>query len=460
VKSRLLSPRRKSPSPFLLFILPAALSFLAGCGSGPSSGTVNTLNRMIAAQNFKGAEAYITKHSDQYGYKNKVLYRLDLGAVQNFAGDYQDSNLSFQAADDRMEELYTQSLTKAAGMLVLNDTTVDYMGEPFERALGRVFHALNYVFLGQLEEALVESRNAEFFLSNLNDKMGGKNTYKDDAFVRYMDALFYADEGQSDDARISSEAADKAYQWYGGDYDTREPSFNLPDQMPQGAGELVFIHYNGLAPRKVSKTVQVAWGRAIILTQDNGQGDPDYNKFNALKAGIAGNAITVSYPQFAQTPYRIAASIVNAGDQSQPTQLAEDVSAIAIKSLKDRSAAIMGRAIARATIKFVIAKAAQNAATEACNKEFGSGSWQATACNVASGVLAQGAAAATEVADTRSWTTLPSQIRISRMRLQAGTYPVRVDFKDARGGLVFSHVFPDVKIENGRRTYLAWRTGT
>src|SRR5205807_1189644 len=134
----------------------------------------------------------------------------------------------------------------------------DYAGEPFERALTNVFRALNYVFLGKPDEALVESRKVELFLDELNRGMGRRSAYKDDAFARYLDALLYEDQGQPDDSRISMEAAGQAYQWYASDYHVPPPSFDLTGD--RGSGELVFIHYNGVAPRKISKSFQVAWG--------------------------------------------------------------------------------------------------------------------------------------------------------------------------------------------------------
>jgi hypothetical protein len=45
-----------------------------------------------------------------------------------------------------MEALYTKSISKGAGRYILNDNTVDYAGEVFERALTNVFRALNLPF--------------------------------------------------------------------------------------------------------------------------------------------------------------------------------------------------------------------------------------------------------------------------------------------------------------------------
>ncbi|MBI3551052.1 MAG: hypothetical protein HY077_00920 [Elusimicrobia bacterium] len=436
----------------------AALFLLCGCGSGPSGSSKKQINTLLAQQNFSAAEQFVDGLKEsEYKKKNMVLFYLDKGLIEHHEGKYKESDQSLDAAEKRMEELFTKSVTKTAGMLVLNDNTVDYAGEPYERALTNVFRALNFVFLNQPEEALVESRKVEQFLQELNDRLGGKKVYKDDAFARYLDSLLYADEGKMDDARISMEAATQAYAWYAKDYNTPEPRFEFPkNEGPHG--ELVFVHYNGIAPRKISKTFQIAWGQAIALAQQSN--DPDKQQFeNGLRAGILGHAITVSYPEYVQDPFTIAGSEVKAGEEAPgETVLMEDVSAIATKTLADRNALIKTRAIARATIKFVIAEAVAKAAKDACARQYGANSWQCLVGGGAARMTAHGVAAATEVADTRSWTTLPSQIRMARLKLPVGKHDVRVDFKNAAGGVVSSHVFKDVQIRKSKRTYLSLRT--
>ena len=109
---------------------------------------------------------------------------------------------------------------------------------------------------------------------------------------------------------------------------------------------------------------------------------------------------------------------------------------------------IMTRAIARAAIKYILA----HAASQAVGKQFGQGWGLLT--QVGTNIIA----AATEVADTRSWTTLPSQIRMARIKVPPGIHTVRVDFKDQAGYVIESHVFPGVRIKKFTRSYLAFRT--
>lgn len=429
----------------------AAAACLPGCG--PSHHTKKTLNAHLAAQDFPSAEAYLqTVKDSEYTRKNQVLYYLDLGLIQHHAGKFKESDASFEKAENRMIELYTKSATKAAGTMLLNDMTMDYGGEAYERALTNVFRALNFVFLGLPDEALVESRKVEAYLDELSRGKNSRRAYKDDAFARYLDHLLYLDADKQDDARISLEAAEAAYGWYAKTYNTPKPAFDLPSD-PE-AGELVFIHYNGVAPRKISKTFQVAWNEAALAVNAlKAKNDPEANSAqfkNALAAGITGKAITVAFPEYVQDPYLIAGSEVRVGEASAPTRIMEDISAIAHKDLADRLAAIRARALARAMIKYIIAQAATKAAEDKYGKNSGMAIFTKITANVG--------AAATEIADTRGWTTLPSQIRLARLRLPPGAHEVSVEFQNAAGHPVLTERFKGVRIQKGRRTYLSFRT--
>jgi uncharacterized protein len=431
----------------------APLFFLAACG-GPSTQARKEINRLIAEQKYEDARVKIEgAKMKEYGPKNAVLYNLDMGVVLHHAGRYKESDQFLDRAENRMKELYTKSVSKAAGTLILNDNTVDYAGQPYERALTNVLRALNYVFLGQPDEALVESRKVEQYLEELRANAGKGTAYKDDAFARYLDSLLYADGEKADDARISLEAAQKAYGQYAKAYAMAAPPLDAPD-LPRDKGEIVFIHYNGLAPRKVTKTHQIAWGRALATVNSaKEEGDAsasDPRVANAIRAGIADKSITVAFPEYVQDPFMVNGSEIEVGEARAQTKLFENVSAIAMKDLQDRMPGITARAIARATIKFILAKAA----TDEAEKKYGKGTWQATLASVAANVTA----AATEIADTRSWTTLPSQIRLARLRVPPGQHEVTIRFLDSSGAVVSTQIFKDIAVKKGRRTYLHHRT--
>lgn len=444
--------------------------------------------------------ALIENSPCRYGRKEKALYRLDLGAALHYAGKYAESERHFDKAEKRMEELYTKSLTQMLGTLVINDASMEYAGEPHERALLHIFRALNYVGLGNISEALVESRKVEVFLGELNRKAGDKSVYRDDAFARYLDSLLYEDMGNTDDARVSLEAAKKAYSWYEADYHTPTPRFSLEKNAPS-AGELVFIHFNGMAPRKTSKVLSLTQEKAIGIAlraaapDENGPfrkalstlgiqtAGLEYSKdaqepqdasqedlgglleFLGQKASASPRAeersaqppadsqqIVISFPVYVAAPPAAAGSVVAVDGQDKgETVLMEDISAIAIKALEDRMNQVRVRAIARATIKYILAKAAADLAAKQCEK---APSMLIDMCKKTARKLAEAVVAGTETADTRSWGTLPAEIRMARVSLLPGLRQVEVRFMGASGEALGKRGFQDVRIEPGKRTYL------
>lgn len=438
---------------FLRRVAAGAAVFLAAC-AGPSRSYRAGLNSMIAAADYGSARAEIERLKESgYGRKNAVLYYLDLGMVQHDAGLYRDSDASFAASEDRMEELFTKSVSRRAAAFLLNDNTTEYAGEVFERALMNAIRALNYVFLGSSDDALVEARKVTAYLARFNSFMEGKSGYRDSAFAQYLSGMLFEQTGADDDARICYAAAAEAYKWYGNDYGTPEPHFggvpSYADLDRQGLGEVVLLHYNGKAPMKVSRSFQVAWNEAITAVNQSGDEEAGSSGFrNALRAGLLGSAITVSYPEYVQDPYRITASRVNAGGFSADSQLMEDVSAIARRSLQDRNAAIKTRAIARAAIKYALAKAA----ADKVEKRSGSG------LGLLARMVTSAVSAASETADTRGWTTMPAQIRMARVAVPPGKRDVTVTFTGRDGEPEGSYTFRDVEVVRGRRTYLHYRT--
>ncbi|MCR4293918.1 MAG: hypothetical protein NUW21_00165, partial [Elusimicrobia bacterium] len=237
---------------------------------------------------------------------------------------------------------------------------------------------------------------------------------------------------------------------YASAYGLPAPSLE-PAGASNGGGELVFLHYNGVAPRKVSKSFSVAWRDAAIALDASKDDEAESAKAkNAIRAGLLGKSITVSYPDYVQDPFQIAGSAVEAAGVTAPTELAQDLSSIARKDLAERQAVIRTRAIARATVKYVLAKAV----SDQVSKKYGKNSWQHLLAQAGSAATS----AATEGADTRAWATLPAQFRVARLRLPPGTHDVVVKYLGPSGAELSNRTFKDVVIRKGRRTYLHDRT--
>ena len=64
----------------------------------------------------------------------------------------------------------------------------------------------------------------------------------------------------------------------------------------------------------------------------------------------------------------------------------------------------------------------------------------------------------TETADTRSWLSLPSHVRIARFSLPPGTVDLVLEFLDRGVQVVDSRCFPEVEVKTDKAVFLSCRS--
>ena len=79
--------------------------------------------------------------------KSRLLYYLNLGRIHHIHQQYHASNQALIQAKSLMRELYTQSLSKKAQALILNDQYDIYYGERYEHSLVYFYLSLNNFLL-------------------------------------------------------------------------------------------------------------------------------------------------------------------------------------------------------------------------------------------------------------------------------------------------------------------------
>ncbi len=203
------------------FLPPGLPLLLAACG--PSTHLYVQVDHHLLQRNFEAADTVVANGEKRYGSRNELLYHLDRGMLLHLAGRYQESNRFLDGAQRIAEELYTKSITGQAGSLLTNDNTLPYEGEDFERVMIHVISALNYVFLDEWDEALVEARRVDHQLNLFNDRYEKKSVYQEDAFARYLSGLLYEARREWNDAWIAYRKAHEAYRTYETQYGTPPP---------------------------------------------------------------------------------------------------------------------------------------------------------------------------------------------------------------------------------------------
>ena len=230
---------------------------------------------------------------EMYKEKDRVLYYLDLGMLQHWAGEYELSNESLSKAEVAIEELFTISVSKALTSGLLNDNALDYSGEDYEDIYLNVFKALNYIALDDQESALVEIRRVQIKLNILEDKYKviaeeynasegaeGELKYRESQFhssvlAYYISLLLYRAEGSWDDARIDHEMIEEAWKTQKQLYDFPKPPLPVNIPIDDDQALVNVISFTGMSPLKVADTIYLQTGPNIVYLAMTGQND-DY----------------------------------------------------------------------------------------------------------------------------------------------------------------------------------------
>lgn len=395
------------------------LLLLAGCAPGLN---YRTLDSQMRAGDCDAATGYIEKSEASYGSNCRLIFLMDAAAVNMYCGRLEISNHYLHEADLLAEDLWTKSITREGVAFLVNDYTIAYSGEDFEKAFINMLSAINYAVLGRYDEALVECRRLNSKLVEINEKYEKKSVYKEDAFGRYLSGLLYEASGMGsyqnmDSAFIDYDRAYTAFSDYEKDYGTPVPGMFIEDYLrvagaagrleeakarvgslrgikwldhreARGLGRIVFIHMNGRAPYKVDDK--------LLVPSRHGPITLAFPRYVAKGPGCRTSELVVSS---------------RTGTLSAGAELVEDVGAIAVKNLEDRMGRVVAKTIARAVAK--------QAAIDAASRQFKdkqTGELARLGLNILNIAL--------ERADTRSWRTLPAEIYLARLFLPAGDYKI------------------------------------
>ncbi|MFH1276783.1 MAG: hypothetical protein ABIK65_00160 [Candidatus Eisenbacteria bacterium] len=374
--------------------------------------------------------------------KDRLLFALDRGLIAHTLGRPDESNAAFAEAERIFAEVDVRDVTDEAASLLVNDYSIEYKGEDFEKVLVHPFKALNYLTLEQPSEALVECRALNEKLVELQEKYERKSVYSEDAFARYLSGVIYESAGNKNDAlvdcRLAVSAFDKHEEWYGTPFppSLRESVLRLaeaqglshvmkefrerwPDQTwtpyddRKELGELVLVLENGQAPVKESARFDVA---------------------------IGGQLYSVSFPTYRAIPPEAVYGVFRAGEGSARTEIVGDVSAIAVKDLEDRYHRVIAKQAARLLVKHV--------EVDKVKKE-----------NWLLGTVLNLVNSANEQADLRSWETLPGSFQMARLTLPPGYYDRSTLELYGKGGRIVDTVdLGPWEVVAGRTRFLYYRT--
>jgi uncharacterized protein len=417
----------KTPAGFKPCVQTLLLAVVAGL-LATGCKTYQEQNRVIQhwqRGDLTNAVAEATKMADKNaGNKDAIIWRLEQGAALRANGQYADSNQAFDTAQQKMDD-YAQKakvrLGQETGALLSNQAELDYEGRAYDGIMLNTYMALNYLALGEPDKARpelirayqrqqdavqdnakrIENVQAEAaknkdsaaihraqhdagLQSQIQNASTNLNSLKPYAayvnpFTVYLDGLFFmtdpADGSDLERARKSFERVTEMAP------DNRYVSQDLAmvDGLINGrplAPTTFVIFETGCAPVRGQTRISIP----IFVA----------------KVSYIGAAFPTLVPQGNYVP----GLTVTAGGKNFGTALVSDMDSVIGLDFKNEMPVVITKTIAATVVKGVAAYAANQAAGQ-------QNDW--------AGLLAQiGTAlyqAAVNIADERTWTTLPKQFQ-------------------------------------------------
>ncbi len=341
---------------------------------------------------------------------NIMLRDLHYGTLKQLGQKYQDSNVYLEQAKEKADELSSVSISEAAAAISVNQRVSQFNVNHFERIMIYFHKSLNYLAAGDVNGARIEMRQAELLLQEIRV---GLEVYP---FVPLIIALIYEQLGDVENALVAYRRAVDAYgagsapQLLKNSYlnllarnnrqrelATREKQLGATADADVQQASLLIISTRGILTPLASFTIyhlHPVYSVNFLIAL------PYYPEYNGI----------------APPPS------LNIGEYNPNFEPIINVEREMRKSLDKAMPGIVAIALARAVVKNQI----QQEADRQENSLFG---FAAFIYNIAS-----------EIADTRSWDTLPQAFYMTRLELPAAEYSLTSSYYPARISPVPSNI--------------------
>jgi hypothetical protein len=432
-------------------LLLGGLFALAGCAG--HAGTMYDVRSALLQNDLEEARAILAEAGRG---TDDLLFALEDGLLLHVAGDPELSNSRFEFAERRVDELYTKSITRALLSLVTSDLILKFEPRGIENFLVNYYRALNYLQLGERQEAAVEWRQ---LASKLQFSRGqGDAPYLDPPFFNYLAGLGLEGDDPND-AYISLRLAEAGYRAQGGgppdelvdDLVRLATQLGFGDHLelyrnrygdrlgradgPLGGdwGEVVVLVEDGLvapiaevnayvpiigerAPVALGEDRNLQLGLAEMLAHEYWEGDYDGVTERYAARDEVSYVLPLSFPVYGRGEAACQWLTAAIGADTAAARPLLGVSDLQQAAFEDRLLGIYAKTIARAIVKYAAAAKLREEAEEEGGEAAGEVvEFLANVVNVA-----------TERADTRAWLGLPHRIWISRLKVPAGHQELRL----------------------------------
>jgi hypothetical protein len=407
----------------LLMLLTFVAAMTTGCE------TYSHKNKVIVywrEGNVPAAAKEAAKRADKSGDgKDSVIWHLEEGATLRALGKYQESNAAFDRAQDKMDDYAEKakvSISRETGAFLSNQANLPYEGRTYDGIMLNTYEALNYLALGEPDRArpamirayqwqqdavAANAKRIEKAQNSVNsskdkayiDKaeqdpalqsqiqgsmkdIKGLDAYADyvNPFTVYLDGLFFlADATDYSDL----ERAHKSFE--------RVAGFNGTDEYLQREFALVDER---MANKPLSPTTFVIFETGCAPMREQIRIDIPIFFGPVTYVGAA-------FPTLErQGDFQPGLNVVASGTNYSTHEVAS-MDAIVAQDFKNELPVIMAKTIASTITKAIASGIANEAASQQSD-------WAGILTMIATSAYQ----ASVNIADTRTWTTLPKQFQI------------------------------------------------
>lgn len=386
----------------------------------------------------KGALKTLQEKQRLADSRTQFIYFANNGLLLSILGEYEESNEWFEKAFLFGEDYHINYINEAVAYFS-NPSVVMYRGEDHEHLMILYFKAINFLKMNRPDDALVECRRLNIRLNQLSDKYGGENKYRRDAFIHTLMGIIYQSSGDYNNAFIAYRNALEVYEheyrelfglsvpdqlkkdllntarWTGfnDEFEFFKNKFGWPDYQPvRPDAELVFFWHNGLAPIKTEWSINFFVDRRhegmVVFANDQlGLSFPFHVDEKEKKSDLGSlEVLRVAFPRYQEREPYFHTAVLETGSAKRTLEPLEDITRIAVHSLRQRMVLEFSKGLLRAAVK----KATEHSIRKEDDRL---------------GALIGVVNALTEKADTRNWQILPGGISYARIPLKAGDNSVR-----------------------------------
>lgn len=404
--------------------------------------------------------------------RNKLLYFFEKGRLYHLMQQYDSSNAFLNRADNFIETAKRTAGDIAKANLI-NPMMQTYLGEDMERFMMHYYKGLNYLYINQPNEAVVEARRITLAENAQGDKFNNKtNRYSKDAFALNLQGMIYEANGDINNAFIAYRNAADVYLNSGNNYygvtlpkQLQQDVLRTAQQMGFGAeqeryekqfntslktdsangGYLILFVERGLAPVKREKNFYVSHNNngltGFFFTDEYGNQVNlpfDYTYYNTIDRNDSRlqsfRSFRVAIPYYEVRYNNNNPVTVTVNNATYTSEAAQDINTLSTSILKERMFKEIADALARQIVKKLAEKAAEKSAEEIAKnnskeKDEQKKKEKAKDAGEIAGLLVNLINTATEKADTRNWQSLPAYIQYVRIPLQKGTNTITITGK-------------------------------